>query len=219
MDGLDSAKEFVVEAFGLTKAFNKAIVFQNVDFCVRPGEVVSILGPSGCGKTTLLRCLVGLEKVDKGTIIVDGFPLVQKGLYCKAKDMTEVFSSVGFVFQNFELFVNLTVLQNLLIVKHSLEKAECLLRRFGLLEKRDNFISSLSGGQKQRLAICRALMRQPKILFFDEPTSALDNQNSDEICKLVKELSSEGYAVVVVTHDMNFVSKLEFRAFNLVEHN
>ncbi len=208
----------VVEASNLKKSFNKKTVFQNLNFSVSSGEIVAITGPSGCGKTTLLRCLVGLEKVDNGTINIDGLNLVSDGHFCKSKILSKIFSKVGVVFQSFELFTNLNVEKNLLIVENDSNKAEKFLNRFGLIDLKNEQISNLSGGQKQRLSIIRALMRSPKILFFDEPTSALDSVNVDEITKLIHELAAENIAQVIVTHDMNLVEKLDCRIFNLTEH-
>lgn len=215
MGGIKFLKNYVIEAVKLNKKFGSVVIFENLDFSVLSSEVVAVVGPSGCGKSTLFRCLIGLEKVEKGTITIDGISLVSDGKYCNLSDQSKIFSKIGVVFQNFELFKNLNVLQNLLIVENDSSRAKSLLRRFGLMDNKDLFISNLSGGQKQRLAICRTLMRQPKVLLFDEPTSALDSANIVEIVKLIGELKKDGYSVVVVTHDMKFVEELNCRVFEL----
>ena len=211
-------KNYVIEAVNLKKSFSDVVVFKNLNFTVLPSEVVAVVGPSGCGKSTLFRCLIGLENVDEGTITIDGVDVVNCGGYFNLKKRSKVFDKIGVVFQNYELFVNLTVLQNLLIVKNDLDLARKWLIRFGLIEKENLYVSKLSGGQKQRLAIGRTLMRGPKVLLFDEPTSALDRKNTNEIVKLIVELKKNGYSVVVVTHDMQFVQNLNCRIFDLGAH-
>ena len=160
---------YAIETIGITKKFGNNIIFENLDFQAKKNEITSILGPSGTGKTTLLRCLAGLENVDSGKIKIFGEVLNKKNKDNLIKD-------IGFVFQNLNLFPNLTVIQNLKIVLNSAEKAQDLINKFRLNGKENELPKNLSGGQKQRVAIARALMLDPKILIFDEPTSALDQE-------------------------------------------
>lgn len=205
----------MIDAININKRFGSSIIFENLNFSVEKGEIVTIVGSSGRGKSTLLRCLVGLEKIDGGTIIIDGKKLVEDGVYAKSKDQSKILSEVGIVFQNYNLFPNLTVRGNLEIVKNDGKKIDSLLRRFGLYDRASAYPSKISGGQKQRLAIIRAMMLDPKIIFFDEPTSALDEDNRGEIVKLINELNSEQYTIVVVTHDMQFVDCLNSKIYEM----
>ena len=175
-------------------------------------EVVVIMGPSGSGKSTLLRCLNGLEEMDSGTIVVDGIPLDDdKG------NRLEIRKEVGMVFQSFNLFPHLTVLENVNLAqirgrKKKIEEAtkqsmECL-QKVGITEKANNFPAQLSGGQQQRVAIARALAMMPKVLLFDEPTSALDPEMINEVLDVMKNLAREGMTMVVVTHEMGFAREV-----------
>ena len=205
----------MINAINIKKSFGSNIIFEDLNFSVERGEIVTVVGSSGRGKSTLLRCLVGLEKVDDGTISIDGKKLVEDGVYVRLKDQSKILSEVGIVFQNYNLFPNLTVRGNLEIVKNDEKKIDFLLRRFGLYDRADAYPSKISGGQKQRLAIIRALMLDPKIIFFDEPTSALDENNRGEIVKLIGELNSERYTIVIVTHDMQFVDCLNSKIYEM----
>lgn len=203
----------IINATNLTKTFGNNIIFKNLNFSVKKGEVLTIIGPSGQGKSTLLRCLIGLEKVDDGIIEIAGNTLVKNGVYCAKKEMMEILSDVGIVFQDFNLFPNLNVNQNLKIVCNNENKINSLLKRFQLYDKQSLYPQNLSGGQKQRLAIIRTLLRDPKIILLDEPTSALDKENSNEIVRLIEELKEERYTIIIVTHDNDFVKSLDSKIY------
>ena len=209
------------------KSFGSLDVLKDISFELNAGEVLSIIGPSGSGKSTLLRCITQLETVDGGTVQVDGKDLVVPALrqaqgplgsgapvkYAPAKVLREIRLSTGLVFQNFNLFPHLTVLQNLClspvrVLGETREKARdigrALLRRMGLEGKEKSYPCELSGGQQQRVAIARALAMNPKVLFFDEPTSALDPELTGEVLKIIKQLAEEKMTMVIVTHEMAF---------------
>ncbi len=205
----------IINATNITKRFNDDIVFENLNFSVKQGEVVTIIGSSGRGKSTLLRCLIGLEKISDGTIEINGKKLVENGKYINSKDQAKILSDVGMVFQNHNLFSNLTARQNLEIVQTDKNKIDTLLIRFGLYDKQNLYPQNLSGGQKQRLSIIRTLLLNPKIILFDEPTSALDSENCNEIVKLINELKEKMYTVIVVTHDKEFVDCLSSTVYTM----
>ena len=193
---------------GLKKSFSKLDVLNGVSIDVYEGEVVVVIGPSGSGKSTFLRCLNRLEEFQAGTVIVDGYEISDKKI-----NINNVRENIGMVFQLFNLFDNLTVMENLTLAPVDLkkatkeqarEKAISLLRRVGLEEKADVYPAQLSGGQKQRVAIARALAMNPDIMLFDEPTSALDPEMVGEVLAVMKELAREGMTMVVVTHEMGF---------------
>ena len=209
------------------KSFGSLDVLKDISFELNAGEVLSIIGPSGSGKSTLLRCITQLETVDGGTVQVDGKDLVVPALrqaqgplgsgapvkYAPAKTLREIRLSTGLVFQNFNLFPHLTVLQNLClspvrVLGESREKARdisrALLKRMGLEGKEKSYPCELSGGQQQRVAIARALAMNPKVLFFDEPTSALDPELTGEVLKIIKQLAEVKMTMVIVTHEMAF---------------
>ena len=197
----------------LQKSFGELKVLKGIDFTVEQGDVIAIIGSSGSGKSTLLRSLIGLEKVDGGTILVDGQPFVQDGVYVEPKEAKKVTSRMGMVFQNFNLFPHYTVRENLVkplrMVKNTSEEeanARCdqLLEKVGLLSKADQHPGRLSGGQQQRVAIARALMLNPEIMLFDEPTAALDPELTGEVLAVMKQLAQERMTMVVVTHEMSF---------------
>ena len=199
----------MISARGLTKTFNKTIhAVKNVDLEVDAGEVVVIVGPSGSGKSTVLRCLNLLEIPTEGEVIVDGFDLTNP-----STDIDSVRAEVGMVFQQFNLFPHLTVLENITLAlkkvrgknkKEASEIAIQQLTRVGIPEKADSFPRQLSGGQQQRVAIARSLAMQPKIMLFDEPTSALDPEMVKEVLDVMLKLASDGMTMVVVTHEMGF---------------
>lgn len=187
--------------FGLTPALN------GINLDVYPGEVVVIVGPSGSGKSTLLRCINRLETFDSGTVIVDGIPLTT------AENINAVRTEVGMVFQSFNLFPHLTVLDNITIAQKvvrkrtrddALNSALALLEKVGIPEKSADYPGQLSGGQQQRVAIARALAMNPKIMLFDEPTSALDPEMIQEVLDVMLQLAREGMTMVVVSHEMGF---------------
>ncbi len=199
----------------ITKKFGDNIIFKNLNFEINKGEVITIIGESGKGKTTLLRCLVGLEKIDDGTIEIFDKKLAQNGKYAPIKTQKEILKNIGMVFQNYGLFPNLTVEKNLEIVCKDDAKIDELLERFELFDKKNLYPANLSGGQKQRVAIIRTLLLNPKIILFDEPTSALDDKNRDRIVELIGNLKENGFAVVVVTHDFKLVNSLDCKIFDM----
>src|ERR1700687_2259136 len=202
--------EVIISAIKVNKYFGDKHVLTDVDFEVHKREVVALIGPSGSGKSTLLRCFNGLEKYTSGKIYIHG-QLLDPNL--SIKQLSPIRSELGMVFQNFNLFPHMTVLQNIIEAPMRVRKtpkdqavslAEKLLAKVGLAEKRDVYPNKLSGGQKQRVAIARALAMQPRALLFDEPTSALDPELVGEVLKVMKDLAYEGSTMVVVTHEMQF---------------
>ena len=192
----------------LTKRFGDQTVLQDVSFTVREGEVIVIVGPSGCGKSTLLRCINALEEIQGGEIRLRG-ELVRKD----AKNLQEIRQRIGMVFQSYELFPHLTVLDNILLAPVRVQKrpkeevreeALALLARVGLTEKADSFPRQLSGGQKQRVAIVRALCMHPEIMLFDEVTAALDPEMVREVLDVLLGLADQGKTMLIVTHEMQF---------------
>ena len=189
------------------KTFGRVVAIQDVSMQVMPGQVVVIIGPSGSGKSTLLRCINHLEAPDSGRVVVDGIPLD------KAENINAVRAEVGIVFQSFNLFPHLTVLDNLTLAQKIVRKrapaqaeqiARELLSKVGIPEKANAFPAQLSGGQQQRVAIARALAMNPKIMLFDEPTSALDPEMITEVLDVMLQLAKEGMTMVVVSHEMGF---------------
>ncbi|WP_236065108.1 amino acid ABC transporter ATP-binding protein [Reticulibacter mediterranei] len=207
----------MIRAVKLNKYFGEKHVLKDIDFEVRKAEVVALIGPSGSGKSTLIRCLNALEQATSGEIYIHGEKLDP---FLSVKQLSPIRRELGMVFQNFNLFPHMTVLQNvieapLLVRKLSKDQAvalgEQLLTKVGLFEKRDIYPSRLSGGQKQRVAIARALAMQPRALLFDEPTSALDPELVGEVLKVMKDLAYEGSTMVVVTHEMQFARDVSDR--------
>ena len=197
-----------VKVTDLHKSFGKLEVLKGIDLEIDEGEVVCLIGPSGSGKSTFLRCLNRLEASTSGTIEVDGYEISDKKL-----NINKVRENIGMVFQQFNLFSNKTVKNNLMFApvelgkmtkKEAEENAMQLLARVGLADKADNYPHQLSGGQQQRVAIARALAMNPDIMLFDEPTSALDPEMVNEVLQVMKELAAEGMTMVVVTHEMGF---------------
>src|ERR1700687_5527709 len=209
--------EIIINASKVNKYFGDKHVLKDVDFEVHKREVVALIGPSGSGKSTLLRCFNGLEKYTSGQIYIHGH-LLDPNL--SIKQLSPIRSELGMVFQNFNLFPHMTVLQNIIEAPMRVRKtprdqavaqAEKLLAKVGLAEKRDVYPNKLSGGQKQRVAIARALAMQPRALLFDEPTSALDPELVGEVLKVMKDLAYEGSTMVVVTHEMQFARDVSDR--------
>lgn len=213
---------YAVEVRGIHKSFGPLEVLKGVDLVVRPGEVTVIIGPSGSGKSTLLRTLNHLEKVDQGTVRVDG-DLVgyrRKGNKLHElsnKDILRQRSQIGFVFQNFNLFPHLTALENVIEAPISAQKrkrsdvepeALALLERVGLKDKAQDYPRRLSGGQQQRVAIARALALRPKVILFDEPTSALDPELVGEVLEVIRGLARDGATLVIVTHEVGFAREI-----------
>lgn len=207
------------------KSFNGLEVLKGINLEVAQGEVVAIIGPSGSGKSTLLRCLNRLEMIDQGTIIIEDEVLVKEGIsgqsqYVSEQKAREICFKMGMVFQQFNLFPHMTVLDNIMeapILVKGIKKeaiipeAEELLRKVGLFEKKDSYPSRLSGGQKQRVAIARALAMKPDIMLFDEPTSALDPELTGEVLKAMRQLAQEHMTMLVVTHEMAFAREVAQR--------
>ena len=196
------------------KSFGKNEVLKGINLHIKQGQVVVIIGPSGSGKSTVLRTMNYLEEPTSGKVIVDGMDLSDK------KKLNDVRAEVGMVFQNFNLFPHMTVMENLTLAqtkvrKTSMEEAkkigQALLDRVGLADKANAYPDSLSGGQKQRVAIARALAMKPKVMLFDEPTSALDPEMVSEVLDVMKSLAEEGMTMVIVTHEMGFAKKVADR--------
>ncbi len=211
-----TGKEVKISVSHLKKSFGEHVVLQDISTEIKQGEVVVILGPSGSGKSTFLRCLNRLEEFQSGEIIIDG-----QNINDKALDINKVREKIGMVFQHFNLFNNLNVLQNLMLAPVELKKADKLtakeqamqmLEKVGLADKADAYPSQLSGGQKQRVAIARALCMNPDIMLFDEPTSALDPEMVGEVLQVMRKLADVGMTMVIVTHEMGFAREVADRA-------
>ncbi len=199
----------------VNKTFGHNHVLRDIDLTVDRGEVVVVLGPSGSGKSTLCRCINRLERIDSGSITVDGQPLPEEG-----RALAKLRADVGMVFQQFNLFAHKTVLANVAMgpihtrgVSKSVANANAveLLERVGIADKADAYPAQLSGGQQQRVAIARALAMNPKIMLFDEPTSALDPELVGEVLAVMRLLASEGMTMIVVTHEMGFAREVADR--------
>ena len=210
-----------IEARNIYKKFQNLEVLKGIDLEVNEGEVVAVIGPSGGGKSTLLRCLNKLETIEKGTIIIDGETLAKETANgaesASPEDTRRIVCKMGMVFQQFNLFPHMTVLENLIEAPVQVQKrnkeevikeAEALLEKVGLSEKRDVYPRKLSGGQQQRVAIARALAMKPAIMLFDEPTSALDPELTGEVLRTMRELAEEKMTMVVVTHEMAFAREV-----------
>jgi glutamine transport system ATP-binding protein len=211
----------MVEFRKVTKAFGKTVVLDQVDLSIDRGQVVVLIGPSGSGKSTLLRCINALETIDGGDLVVDGLS-VRGG----KSTVREIRQEAGMVFQQFNLFPQMTALQNVAFGPRQvrgLPKVEAerlagdLLKKVGLDERRNHYPSELSGGQQQRVAIARALAVKPKLMLFDEPTSALDPELRQEVLRVMQSLAEEGMTMIVVTHEMAFARKVGTRLI-FMEH-
>ncbi|ENK5393704.1 amino acid ABC transporter ATP-binding protein [Listeria monocytogenes] len=197
---------------GLKKSFGANEVLKGIDIEVKEGEVVCVIGPSGSGKSTFLRCMNNLEEITAGEVVVDDFNITDKKV-----DINKVRENIGMVFQHFNLFPHLSVLENITLAPVELKKmnkeaaksnALRLLEQVGLREKAEEFPNQLSGGQKQRVAIARALAMDPDIMLFDEPTSALDPEMVGEVLGVMKELAKGGMTMMIVTHEMGFAREV-----------
>lgn len=205
----------MIEIRNLHKRFGRLEVIKGIDLTIQRGEVVCIIGPSGSGKSTVLRCINKLEEPSEGTVIVDGYDIM-----APKTNINYIRTEVGMVFQQFNLFPHLPVLENVTLGPlkvRGMKRAEAIrmgreqLTKVGLADKEKNYPDHLSGGQKQRVAIARALALQPKAMLFDEPTSALDPELVGEVLLVMKQLADEGMTMVVVTHEMNFAQKVANR--------
>ena len=220
MTKINKSNEKVVVT-NLHKYFEKNEVLTGIDATIYEGEVVCVIGPSGSGKSTFLRCLNKLEDATDGTIIIDGYDITDKKL-----NINKVRENIGMVFQQFNLFANMSVLKNIMMAPVSLKKlskedaekkAMELLERVGLADKAHSFPGELSGGQQQRVAIARALAMNPDIMLFDEPTSALDPEMVGEVLDVMKELAAEGMTMIVVTHEMGFAREVADRVLFMAD--
>ncbi len=198
----------ILRISGLTKKYGDVTALEGIDLDIREGEVTVILGPSGCGKSTLLRCMNGLEQIAQGQIEFDGRVITAEGT-----KWPEIRQKIGMVFQSYELFPHMTILENILLGPLKVQKreraeaqrqAETLLDRVGLLHRKDSYPRELSGGQKQRVAIVRALCMQPQLMLFDEVTAALDPEMVREVLDVMLELAKQGMTMAIVTHEMEF---------------
>ena len=205
----------MIQVNNLHKSFGSTKVLRGIDDSVHKGEVVVIIGPSGSGKSTYLRCINQMEEVTSGQILIDN-----KDITDPKVDINEVRQKVGMVFQHFNLFPHMTVLQNITLAPMKLRKlskaeaekeAYALLEKVGLKEKAQAYPNNLSGGQKQRIAIARALAMKPEVMLFDEPTSALDPEMVKEVLQVIKDLADEGMTMMIVTHEMGFAKEVGTR--------
>lgn len=221
-----------IDMLHIEKSYGSVAVLQDVSLSMERGEVVSIIGPSGSGKSTFLRCLGQLETIQKGTIIVDGETLVDtpanvgEAVYVGKEEQQRILLKMGMVFQSFNLFPHITVLENIMVAPRMvkgmedadiLPMAQSLLEKVGLWDKRDVYPSTLSGGQKQRVAIARALAMKPEIMLFDEPTSALDPEFTSEVLWTIKELAEEDMTMIIVTHEMAFAREVADRVIFMAD--
>ncbi len=202
----------MINVENLSKNFGNLKVLKNISPTINKGEIISIIGPSGSGKSTFLRCINKLEEATEGHIYIDGMDLMDKNT-----DINKIRERVGMVFQHFNLFPNMTVLENLtlspvMVKKESKEEAKkyasYLLEKVGLSDKANSYPTQLSGGQKQRIAIARALAMKPEVILFDEPTSALDPEMIKEVLDVIRDLAKEGMTMLIVTHEMGFAKNV-----------
>ncbi|WP_456391515.1 amino acid ABC transporter ATP-binding protein [Nitratifractor sp.] len=206
------AQDPIIRMEKVNKYFGEFHALKDIDFQVGRGEIVVICGPSGSGKSTLIRCINRLEDIDEGHIVIDG-----EDIYAKGVDINKIRAEAGMVFQHFNLFPHLTILENITIAQNKVKKvpkaeaekrAMALLERVGLVHKAHDYPSALSGGQKQRVAIARTLAMEPKIILFDEPTSALDPEMIGGVLDVMRDLAKENYTIVCVTHEMGFAREV-----------
>lgn len=199
----------------LKKNFGSLEVLKDISTDISEGEVVVVIGPSGSGKSTFLRCLNRLEEVTDGSILIDGVDITKKKI-----NINKIRENIGMVFQHFNLFNNLNIIDNLMLAPVQLKKCSKeeakqraleMLKKVGLVEKAESYPSQLSGGQKQRIAIARSLCMQPDIMLFDEPTSALDPEMVGEVLQVMKDLAADGMTMVIVTHEMGFAREVADR--------
>ena len=220
-DPQDTQSDILLEVRGITKRFGDNLVLDGVDLSVRRGEVVVVLGPSGCGKSTLLRCINALEEIQGGEILLDGEKIEREG-----KTLAGLRQRIGMVFQSYDLFPHLSVLDNVTLAPRKVQhrdRAEAekeameLLTRVGLSEKARSYPRELSGGQKQRVAIVRALIMHPELMLFDEVTAALDPEMVREVLDVILALARQGRTMIIVTHEMQFARAIADRIVFLDE--
>ena len=213
-------KDCILEFENVTKYYGNELVFNNVNLKIKKGEVISLVGKSGSGKSTLLKCINRLEAINAGKIKFKGMDISEISL-------VELRQKIGIVFQDYNLFEHLTVLDNLTIglikikgysKKESIHKALNVLKKVDLADKKDKYPDELSGGQKQRVAIARTLLMEPDIILLDEPTSALDKEMKDSVLELINELVDEDMTLIVVSHEDEFINKVSDRIFSFNKH-
>lgn len=214
----------MIKVRNINKSFKDTVVLEDVSFDLEQGEILSVIGPSGAGKTTLLRVINALETCDNGDVYIDNKCLCKDGLYAKGSELKDIRRDLSFVFQNLNLFPHMTVMENISeavinVLKvnktDAVKKCREILKNLGLEDKEKSYPYELSGGQKQRVAIGRALAMEPKYICFDEPTSALDPSLTFEIANIIKVLAKKGIGILIITHDMDFVSKVSSRILEL----
>ena len=210
-------KEFILEFENVTKYYGDDLVFSNVNLKIKKGDVIALTGKSGCGKSTLLKCINRLEHINDGKIKF-------KGINISEISMVQLRQKIGIVFQDYNLFEHLTVLDNLIIglikiKKHSrdesIHEALDMLKKLDLIDKKDNYPNELSGGQKQRVAIARTLLMKPDIILLDEPTSALDKEMKDSVLNLIKKIVEEDMTLIIVSHEEEFIKKVSNYIYQL----
>ena len=210
-------KEFILEFENVTKYYSDDLVFSNVNLKIKKGDVIALTGKSGCGKSTLLKCINRLENINDGKIKF-------KGIDISEISMVELRQKIGMVFQDYNLFEHLTVLDNLIIglikIKkisrdESIHKALNMLKKLDLIDKKDNYPNELSGGQKQRVAIARTLLMKPDIILLDEPTSALDKEMKDSVLNLIKKIVEENMTLIIVSHEEEFIKNVSDQIYVL----
>lgn len=210
-------KEFILEFENVTKYYGNDLVFSNVNLKIKKGDVIALTGKSGCGKSTLLKCINRLENINDGKIKF-------KGIDISEISMVELRQKIGMVFQDYNLFEHLTVLDNLIIglikIKKysrddSIREALNMLKKLDLIDKKDNYPNELSGGQKQRVAIARTLLMKPDIILLDEPTSALDKEMKDSVLNIIKKIVEEDMTLIIVSHEEEFIKKVSDTIYNL----
>lgn len=214
----------LLEVTGLYKAFKDTQVLNDINFNVSEGEVVSLLGQSGAGKTTIIRCITGLERPDKGSIAIDGKNICKEenGVmkYADKKELFDIRKSLGMVFQSYHLFPHMTVIDNVTLAltevrkmsrEDAVTKGMAMLKMLGIDDKARQRPFELSGGQKQRVAIARSCVTDPKLICFDEPTAALDPQTTEEMTKIIRNLAADGMGVLIISHDIPFVNNVSDR--------
>ncbi|HJJ16742.1 MAG TPA: amino acid ABC transporter ATP-binding protein [Bacilli bacterium] len=210
----------ILQLCDISKYYKNNMIFNNINLTVNKGEVVSIIGKSGCGKSSLLKCINKLEKIQQGKIFIYNHDVEN----IKVEDLRK---RVGIVFQDYNLFSHLTVIENLTIglmklkkmtKSESIKKAEEILKKIDLIDKKNNYPDELSGGQQQRVAIARTILMKPNLILLDEPTSALDKESKNSVFDMIKELVKENMTMIIVSHEEQFVEEISDRIFKLNKH-
>ena len=208
-------KDYILEFENVTKYYGNDLIFTDINLKIKKGDVIALTGKSGCGKSTLLKCINRLENINEGKIKF-------RGIDISKISMVELRQKIGIVFQDYNLFEHLTVLDNLIIglnkiKKYSMEESKCIslniLKKVDLIDKKDKYPDELSGGQKQRVAIARTLLMKPDIILLDEPTSALDKEMKDSVLKVIKELVDDNMTLIIVSHEDEFIKKVSDKIY------